>query len=104
MSEFKFHIAGVQYAEASECADELEEGMELALIPEPENPYDVNAIKIVYEGEDCEYRLGYVPAKKSAEVGAFLITADEPQCLLTKISRAAKTWERYFVEISDGGA
>ncbi|MBO4565570.1 MAG: HIRAN domain-containing protein [Bacteroidaceae bacterium] len=53
-------ITGLRYRENyEELLDALKEGMKVSLIPEPDNPYDPNAIAI-YNGKDL---LGYIPAK-----------------------------------------
>jgi len=52
-------ITGIRYRENfQELLEALEEGQEVQLIREPDNPYDPNAIAI-YNGKDM---LGYIPA------------------------------------------
>lgn len=60
------HIAGVSYRpiECQAAFTELKDGDELELIPEPDNPYDPNAIKVM----KGEFHLGYVPAKLAAQI------------------------------------
>lgn len=100
---YEFFIAGVQHHEYKKCINKLEEGMELGLVPEPNNPYDSNAIKIVTSELDNEFMLGYVPKKISAEVSAFLILAADPTCFITEVNPSAKTWEMIKVSIEDRG-
>ena len=58
--EFDFPVVGTGYKEgAYEIASTLSVGSVLGLVPEPDNPYDVFAIKVCFKGA-C---LGYVPNK-----------------------------------------
>lgn len=58
--EFTFAIVGTKFRpkSAQEIAHNLRPGDEVQLVPEPENPYDENAIKVLAEGE----HIGYVRA------------------------------------------
>lgn len=55
---FRTSIAGLNHHEASEVIHSLRAGMTLALVREPTNRYDKNAVRI-YSGK---YFLGYIPA------------------------------------------
>ena len=103
MKEFKFFIAGVQHHRYKEIIKNMEEGKELQLNPELTNKYDPNAVRIVwYEPEaDLETMIGYVPAKKSAEVSAFISIAEDPVCIITAFDPTAKPWEMFEVTIKE---
>jgi hypothetical protein len=102
MNERKFFIAGVQHRPgAADVIRELSEGDELVLVPEPDNKFDPNAVKIELqiEGQDAKF-LGYVPKKFSAEVAAALeVGKDELECVITKINKNGKTYEMCEVVI-----
>lgn len=55
-----FPVSGVYYrsSDAIDRAISLQEGEEIVLIPEPENSYDVNAIKVMTKDN---YHIGYIP-------------------------------------------
>jgi len=55
----EFYVAGLRYRDFEGVKDQLEEGMEVKLIPEPQNLYDPYAIKVMREN----WWLGYVPMK-----------------------------------------
>uniref|UniRef100_A0A6M3IIY0 Putative HIRAN domain containing protein n=2 Tax=viral metagenome TaxID=1070528 RepID=A0A6M3IIY0_9ZZZZ len=107
--EYSFYVAGVQFHQAKTVLNELSEGMELSLIGEPDNKFDPNAIKILYdkymdgyEDEPELTMLGYVPKKFSAEVSAFMELNEYVVCELIKLTPSAKPWEQLKVKISLG--
>ena len=90
-----FYIAGVKHHQLHTILDDLEEGSELELVPEPDNKFDSNAVKIVAAGD---VMCGYVPRKFSAEVAA-LLQYESPLCTIRKLNTKAKPWEMCEVEI-----
>ena len=97
--KYNFYIAGVQFHEAKTIINDLAPEEELELVEEPTNKFDPNAVAILSDG----VMLGYVPAKFSASVTAFLQTAENPICILKRVDPRAKTYQQLFVEISDLG-
>ena len=98
MKKLKFYIAGVQHRPgAAKAIKDLKPGDDLNLVPEPENKYDPNAVKIeTLEGEF----LGYVPKKFSSTVSAALMVDPEGvACKVTNVQPDAKTWEMCEVEV-----
>lgn len=93
---FKFYVAGVQFHQAKTVLNQMQVGHEVEMEPEPNNQFDQNAVKLLYEG----VMIGYVPGKISADVSAFLEYAD-PTAIITKLDSSAKTWEQIEVEIKE---
>ena len=91
----EFYIAGVQFHEAKTVLSELEEGSELLLIPQPENPFDSNAVAIYYG----TVMLGFVPRKFSAEVAASLEVGNVLECYASQVTPSARPWEQIKVQI-----
>jgi len=60
---YHLEIAGESHMSAK-AADALETQKPIALVPEPDNPYDKNAIRIDIDG----LKLGYVPKTKTTTV------------------------------------
>lgn len=61
-SKIEFDVAGTSHCkDVEECKDHLKVNEKLYLEPEPENPKDPNAIKIIFKENDKSYHLGYVP-------------------------------------------
>lgn len=63
---------------------------EATLVPEPKNPHDRNAVKVIVRGE----HVGYVPGEASAQVAA--------ACKRLGRSRAAKVPARIWARVDDG--
>lgn len=91
-----FHIAGVQFHEYREALKDLDlkVGTEVDLVPEPENKFDPNAVRIEFKG----MHLGYVPKKLSAEISAF-IDCSNAVAVLEEVNPSAKPWEMFKVTI-----
>jgi len=104
-----FYIAGVQFHELKLVINDLSEGDNLTLGPEPSNKYDPNAVRIEYSAINViaddyakpSVMLGFVPKKFSSEVAAALEIGKELQCVLVKLNKAAKQWEMAKVEIRE---
>ena len=65
------HLAGRQYHDGNEVWEELKVGTLLELQRDQENPYDKNAVAVVYSKEidnnkKEEYLLGYLPRTKTS--------------------------------------
>lgn len=104
--QWEFYIAGVQHHEARTVKDQLEVGDFLNLVPEPTNKFDPNAIRIEWyseitdgEGFGKSVMLGFVPAKLSADVSAFIEVEDKAKCQITELNPDAKPWEWIKVKI-----
>lgn len=97
MKKRRFYIAGAQYHDLPSIVKDLSVNMTFDLIPEPENKYDHNAVKIMFHDKF----LGYVPRKFSAEISANLEAGAELLCESVEVSTGAKPWEMCKVEISD---
>jgi len=63
-----FAVRGITFDNRQQIIAELEENMLLELSPEPENPYDPNAVAILFEGE----KIGYIPREYSAYISSLL--------------------------------
>ena len=91
-----FFIAGVQHHPGmKEVIKDLEVGNVLDLVPDPENKFDPNAVRIEYKGN----MLGFVPKKFSSEVVGILDVA-KVECLIQTLDPTAKPWEQCLVTVS----
>lgn len=91
-----FYIAGVQHRQGwQQNVKQLVEGQDLQLVPEPDNKYDPNAIKIM----NGDIQLGYVPKKFSAEIVAAIDIYGEANCTLLHLNASAPAWESCEVEV-----
>ena len=101
-----FFVAGVQFRprhEIDSASKLMNVGDQLGLVPEPENKFDPNAVKIEYNTETANgvetVFLGYVPKKFSSEVSALIGIGAEIQCIVDEVNPAAKTYEMFKVTI-----
>ena len=102
-TKWSFHIAGVKFHQMNSVILDVAEGNILALVPEPTNRFDPNAVRIIYARADKEAMLGYVPKKFSAEVSAAITIGTKLECEVMEFKRQAKTWEMCLVEIREVG-
>src|SRR5215470_6132431 len=56
--------AGLRYHDAKAVWDRMKAGDALTLVREPENPYDINAVRVDWR----EHPLGYIPRTENAAV------------------------------------
>jgi hypothetical protein len=62
------HIAGFKYYDGLEAVEKLKLGASVRLEPEPDNPYDPEAVAIYHE----DSKLGYIPKAKNSEISVLL--------------------------------
>ena len=103
---FRFFVAGVKFHNLDHCIKKIKVDDELLLVPEPDNKYDPNAIRIHYntgvESVEPDIMVGYVPKKYAPDVGALLATSDKVICKVFEVIPKNKTWERLSVTIEGG--
>lgn len=63
-----FYVAGFKHHEGPQVIRFLKPGAELELVPEPDNPFDRDAIGVHF----CSRMLGYVPAKENGLLASLL--------------------------------
>jgi len=73
-------LAGFRHAEAGEAWPDLRLGDELALVREPDNAFDANAVRVEWRGR----KLGYVPRRDNAALAWAL---DRGDTLRARVSR-----------------
>ena len=97
MKEREFFIAGVKFHNLKEVINQLSEGDELEIVPEPENKFDSNAVALKFNGTMC----GYVPKTYSAEISAAIETlgVDSVICEIVKLNPQAPPWEQCLVKV-----
>jgi hypothetical protein len=82
---YNMRVAGLFYRtwQAQLQADGLSEGDSLTLEPEPENPHDVFAVRIMAQNK----HIGYVPRRYSREISSLLAKGLGYDALVTHITR-----------------
>ena len=66
------HLAGRTYHDADLVWDDLKIGQTLRLEREPENPYDANAVQVIFNKDGEDFLLGYIPRNENSNLVAFL--------------------------------
>jgi hypothetical protein len=77
-------LAGFRYYDAKALWDEMQVGDALALVRDPANPHDANAVRVEWEG----HLLGYVPRRENAAIARQI---DRGTTLRARISRLQKS-------------
>jgi hypothetical protein len=87
METKEFYIAGFKHNEGMSIINDLSRGDEILLVPEPENPYDPNAIKIFVVLMD-EFMLGYVPKNIAKDIDVKKVT----KAFISHVDPSAEPW------------
>ena len=106
----RVYIAGLAFHDVDEFWDELCVGARLALVPQPDNEYDKNAVAIAFECDfdpdepeefDFRFILGYVPRDQNAELSALLNMGwrEVLSAEIAELNRHAPMKERIAVDI-----
>lgn len=83
----EFDIAGTSYIQdVQKCKNILHINDKLLLELEPDNAYDPNAIKVVYDKNDEKYLLGYVPRFYSKELATLLNANTEYSAMIQSLN------------------
>ena len=100
---YEFYIAGIQHRKEvyEEFADQIEVETQLTLDPEPENPYDPNAVRILFGPVISNNHIGYVPMKNemSVRVSSCLTCCDYVDCIVIEHNVYKAMWKRIKVRI-----
>lgn len=82
-------VAGVTFEGRQEYIAKLRGNEPCRIVPEPENPYDPNALAVHVACEGRVYHVGYVPAIMAALVAPYL----EGEALMVKIAEITGGFE-----------
>jgi len=97
-----FYAAGVKFRPNwKNNLMELTTGEELALVPEPDNKFDKNAVKIVSKLDGTH--LGYVPAKtgEAAIISSALAAGRELKAIVFELLPEFEPWKALEVEVKE---
>lgn len=92
-------IAGYQYHAGPKIEAQLASGQPLKLVREPDNPHDVQAVRLDWQGQ----KLGYAPREHNVEIAARLDAGERLVARITDIDRDAEAWRRvmFVIESSE---
>jgi hypothetical protein len=89
-------LAGFRHYEGAAVWDEMRVGDALALVREPGNPHDANAVRLEWNGRT----IGYVPRTDNAHLARQMDQGAAPQARITALTRARNGRHRVSYEIS----
>ena len=89
-------LAGFVYYDGKEVWDRMQRGDRLALVREPANPHDSNAVRIEWHG----HMLGYVPRNDNRDLARQMDHGARVDARVTELHRAANGRHRISYEIS----
>ena len=92
---FTFFIAGFQHHDGALVTNQMKIGDRIDICPEPDNPYDPEAIALLYDG----YMLGYIPSHKNSFASTLFAFGHEGilECRILQIDKEAAPWEQIRV-------
>jgi hypothetical protein len=88
-------IAGFQYHDGPGLVGELEEGMELVVVHEADNPHDPRAVAFHFS----RYHLGYVPRQRNRTIAALLDQRAPLRARITAVDPGAERWRAVEVAV-----
>ena len=88
-------LAGFVYYDGKAVWDRMKAGDALALVREPANAHDSNAIRIEWQGN----MLGYLPRRENADLARQIDLGARPEARITRLEKAANGRHRISYEI-----
>ncbi len=88
-------LAGAQYYEAATQWDAMKVGDALALIREPDNPHDANAVRVEWQG----HKLGYLPRAENRAVAAEMDGSGRVEGRIATLVPHRNPWRRVRIEV-----
>lgn len=88
-------LAGFQYHAGKKLWPDMRVGDALTLIREPENSFDVNAVRVEWHGQ----KIGYVPRRENSDVARFLDRGKPLEARITRLAESRDAWARVRFEI-----
>ena len=88
-------LAGFQFYAGRELWEEMKAGDALALVREPENRHDANAVRVEWRGR----KLGYLPRAENRAVAAEMDRGGQVEARVARLARHRDPWRRIQVEV-----
>lgn len=91
-------LAGFQYYGGKILWDEMREGDRLALVREPDNPHDANAVRVEWRGT----KLGYLPRAENRDVARAMDRGTPVSGRIGRLVAHPNPWKRLHVDVLVG--
>jgi hypothetical protein len=88
-------LAGFHYYEGKLLWSEMKVGDALQLVREPDNSYDINAVRVEWQG----HKLGYVPRADNEALARFMDRGSKAEARITRLKKSRNPWQRIEFEV-----
>jgi hypothetical protein len=88
-------LAGFRYYQGTALWDDMKVGDRLQLVREADNPHDVNAIRIEWNGQP----LGYLPRRENAAVARHMDRGARVEARITQLKQSRNPWQRIAFDV-----
>lgn len=88
-------LAGFTHYDAADSFDQIKAGDELVLIREPDNPYDVNAVRVEWHGR----KLGYLPRHENRAIAVELDRGGKIEARVAALRRHPDPRKRLLIDV-----
>jgi hypothetical protein len=88
-------LAGFQFHAAEALFAQMQVGDRLALVREPDNPHDPNAIRVEWR----QVKLGYVPRRDNPQVARQIDLGAALEARISRLREARNPWDRIEFEV-----
>jgi len=88
-------LAGFQYHAGKALWPQMRVGDALALVREPDNPHDANAVRVEWQG----HKIGYVPRRENHDVARFMDRGQRLEARIARLAEVRDPWSRVRFEI-----
>lgn len=88
-------VAGFQFYDGDRLWDSLRPNDTLQLVPEPENPHDNQAVKIMWN----DNQLGYVPRRDNTAISQMLSRRHPLVARIGELQESSDPWARVTMKI-----
>lgn len=94
---FTFHISGFQHHDGALVLSKIKVGDALVLVPEPDNPYDPDAVAVKYG----DVMLGYIPADSAGPLSVMFHYGhgDAFECVVIQVAPENDPWKQVRASI-----
>jgi hypothetical protein len=89
-------VAGFPFHQGEAAWPSLFTGAPLALLREPSNPHDADAVALYFKTK----KLGYVPRAENRAVAQMLDRGERLEASISKLSISEDPWERIHISIT----
>jgi hypothetical protein len=103
------YVAGLSYHDIDHQWDHLSIGTKLALVRQPDNKYDHNAIAVAFEGDynpqepeqfNFDFIIGYIPRSENQQLAAIIDDGYQLSAVITQLNRNAPYNKRLGITIT----